>query len=210
MKKLFLICTLLFAWSAQASLLKPEGSSGTIEKIALPESATISGGETPQKLYSIGSGLRAKKVMLVNVKVYVGQMFVANKDSFSKAEALSSLGNQSAAAIQLHFLRDVDAENVQASFKEALKVNKVKLDSEAMTQFLSAVKKGGVAKSGKTLTILAMKGPEGQEIVSYENNEGAVTEIKGPAGFMKDIFSIWLGTPSDDGVAKFRSDILKN
>ncbi len=209
MKHIILLLAALFTWSAQAALLTPEGSSGTVEKIALPESAAATLGETSIKLTSIGSAVRAKKVMFVNVKVYVGQILVGDKDSFDKANPLQSVSNQNAAAIQLHFVRDVDAENVQASFKEALKVNKVNLDSEAMTQFLTAVKKGGVAQSGKTLTILAVKGPESQETIYYETNSGAVTEVKGPAGFTKDIFSIWLGTPSDDGVAKFKSDILK-
>lgn len=209
MKKIFLLFTILFSLNTEAALLTPEGSSGTIEKISLPESVTVSASENNLKLSSLGSAMRAKKVMFVNVKVYVGQIFVADKGAFNKSDALNSLSGQSAAAIQLHFVRDVDAENVQASFKEALKVNKVNLESEAITQFLTAVKKGGVAKSGKTLTILAVKSPESAETISYETNDGTVTEIKGPAGFTKDIFSIWLGTPSDDGVAKFKSDILK-
>ena len=209
MKHIILLLTTLFTWSTQAALLTTEGSSGTLEKIALPESATVSLSDSTVKLNSVGSAVRAKKVMFVNVKVYVGQIFVADKDTFNKADALLSLSNQNAAAIRLHFVRDVDAENVQASFKEALKVNNVKLDSEAITQFLTAVKKGGVAESGKSLTILAVKGSDSQETIYYETNSGGVTEVKGPAGFIKDIFSIWLGKPSDDGVAKFKSDILK-
>ena len=51
-------------------------------------------------------------------------------------------------AIQLHFLRDVDADNVQKSFKEALKANNVSLEDAAVKQFLDSVAKGGEAKDG--------------------------------------------------------------
>ncbi len=210
MRKIFAtFATLFFALGANASLLTVEGTGSSVEKVQLPATARLA---TPEiTLKSVGSGLRDKKVVLVNVKVYVGQLFVSNLETFKKtdSEALASLNEQKAAAIRLHFLRDVDSENVRNSFKDALKANSVNLEDTSVKSFLDAVVAGGEAQKGKVMTILAYKNDDGSETVAYENTSGKATEIKGTAGLMKNIFSIWLGKPSDDGVKKLKSSILK-
>lgn len=210
MRKTFAtIATLLFAFSANASTLTTEGTGNLVEKIQLPATAQVA---TPEiSLKSVGAGLRDKKVVLVNVKVYVGQLFVSNLETFKKTdnEALNSLNDQKAAAIQLHFLRDVDSENVRNSFKDALKNNSVNLEDASVKAFLNAVVAGGEAQKGKVMTVLTYKNDDGTETVVFENTAGKSTEVKGPAGLMKNIFSIWLGKPSDDGVKKLKSAILK-
>lgn len=205
------LATVLLSLNASAALLTSEGSGEKIEKVTLSSSATAQVENEAVKLTSVGAGLRAKKVVFVNVKVYVGQLFVSTPESFKKtdSEALTSLKEQKAVAIQLHFLRDVDADNVQKSFKEALKANNVSLDDAAVKQFLDSVSKGGEAKDGKALTILGAKLKDGSESVFYETTSGNISEIKGPAGFIEKVFAIWLGKPSDDGVASLKKSILK-
>ncbi|WP_347359369.1 chalcone isomerase family protein [Bdellovibrio sp.] len=205
------LATVLLSVHASAALLTPEGHGEKVEKVALSTAATSQIENEPVKLTSVGAGLRAKKVVFVNVKVYVGQLYVSNLETFKKtdAEALGSLKDQKAVAIQLHFLRDVDADNVQKSFKEALKANNVNLEDAAVKQFLDSVSKGGEAKDGKALTILGAKLKDGSESVFYETTAGNVSEIKGPAGFIEKVFAIWLGKPSDDGVASLKKSILK-
>ncbi|WP_413561416.1 chalcone isomerase family protein [Bdellovibrio sp. HCB209] len=211
MKTLFiLMLTGVISFNAQAALLKTEPGTNKLEKVTLSSAAstTIDGQET--KLTEVGSGLRAKKVVFVNVKVYVGELYVSDIAKFKKTDALSSVKDQKAVAIQLHFLRDVDADNVQKSFKEALAANSVSLDDAAIKQFLDAVSKGGEAKEGKALTILGARLKDGTEKISYETTSGTVSEIAGPAGLIEKVFAIWLGKPSDDGVAKLKSSILGN
>lgn len=196
--------------NAQAALLKTEAGSTKLEKFTLSSSAsTIIEGQE-MKLTEVGAGLRAKKVVFVNVKVYVGELFVSDIAKFKKDDALNSLKDQKAVAIQLHFLRDVDADNVQKSFKEALTVNSVSLDDASVKQFLDAVSKGGEAKDGKSLTILGSRLKDGTDKITYETTAGAVTEIKGPAGLIEKVFAIWLGKPADDGVGQLKASILKN
>ena len=210
MRKIFAtVVPVFFALSANASLLTTEGTGGSVEKVQLPTMARLA---TPEiSLKSVGAGLRDKKVVLVNVKVYVGQLFVSNLETFKKTDtdALNSLSDQKAAAIQLHFLRDVDSENVRNSFRDALKNNSVNLEDTSVKAFLNAVVAGGEAQKGKVMTVLAFKNDDGTETVVYENTAGKATEVKGPAGLMKNIFAIWLGKPSDDGVKKLKSSILK-
>ena len=73
-------------------------------------------------LTTVGSGLRSKKVLLANVKVYVAQLLVSSPNSFVRKdrEALKSLEDSQTVAMQLSFLRTVEAEKVKISFKEGL------------------------------------------------------------------------------------------
>lgn len=207
---LIALISFLMISPAFAALLTPEGEGPQVEKIKLPLAGTLTTEGETLKLSSVGSGLRVKKVVFVNVKIYAGQLFVADLGTFKKSEgeALSSLKEQKAVAIQMHFLRDVDADNVQKSFKEALKVNNVNTDDASVKEFLDAVSKGGEAKEGKALTVTGVKTKEG-ETLSYETTSGQVTHIKGAPGLIEKIFSIWLGKPSDDGVAQLKKSILK-
>ena len=212
MKALSILFTFVFAsCSTWAALLTPEGQGQKVEQITLSTAATVNIGGENLKLTSVGGGLRAKKVVFVNVKVYVGQLYVSSPEKFVKndAGALASLKDQKAVAVQLHFLRNVDAENVQKSFKEALAVNSVNVEDASVHEFLSAVVKGGEAKEGKSLTVLGAKLSDGSESISYETTSGQVTVVKGSAGFVEKVFSIWLGKPADDGVAQLKKSILK-
>ena len=140
-----LIAGVLVSSSAFAALLTYEGKGATVEKVALSEKATAQVEGQSITLTSIGSGLRAKKVVFVNVKVYVGQLFVASPETFKKneAEALGSLKDQKAALVQMHFLRNVDGETVRKTFNEALTANGVNVEDSSVKQFLESVAKGG-------------------------------------------------------------------
>lgn len=206
------LISLLLCAQASAALLTNEGSKGKLDGVSLSTSSSTNVEGETIKLSQIGAGLRAKKVVFVNVKVYVGELFVSTPEKFKKSEseALASLKDQKVVAIQLHFLRSVDADNVQKSFKEALKTNGVNLDDASVKQFLDSVAQGGEAKEGKALTVLGAKLKDGTEEVIYETTSGNVSSIKGPAGFVDKVFSIWFGKSADDGVAHLKSAILKN
>lgn len=212
MKHFFLSSVVLLICSSSfAAVLTTSGTGPKLENINLPLTASATTEGQTSTLTAIGAGLRSKKVVFVNVKVYVGQLLVSNPESFKKndAEALASLKNQKAVAMQLHFLRNVDAEKVQSSFVEALKTNKVNTDDAGVKQFLASVAQGGEAKEGKALTILGTKLTDTSEVVSYETTSGTVSEIKGGPGLIEKIFSIWLGKPADDGVADLKKSLLK-
>jgi hypothetical protein len=211
MKTLILsLIAVLSSLSANAALLKTEAGTQKLETVTLSPSATTNVDGEEVKMTEVGAGLRAKKVVFVNVKVYIGELYVADLAKFKKADALASLKDQKAVAIQLHFLRGVDAENVQKSFKEALTKNSVSLDDASLKQFLDAVSKGGEAQEGKALTILGSRLKDGSEKISYETTAGTVSEIKGTAGFIEKVFAIWLGKPADDGVAELKKSLLKD
>lgn len=196
------------ASSAQVLKLQPNpAADAKVESVPLAASATTDKGA---KLAFVGAGLRAKKVVFVNVNVYVAEFFAAEPAKLKKsdAEILNSLLQAQPLALQMHFLREVDAGKVQSSFREALEANNVDLKKPEIQAFLNAVKNGGEAKKGKTLTLVGVKNADGSETVTYEDANLKAVPVNGTAGFMKDIFSIWFGTPSDDGVARLKKSLL--
>jgi len=201
----FVLVAFFFSQSIFAQVLTEQKGSEQIHGVTLATTVTTNENTT---LHLIGAGLRSKKVVFVNVKVYVAELFAADMAKFQKKEALKTAVDAAPLAIQLHFLRDVDAGKVQSSFKEALETNKVDLKKPEIQKFLDATK-NGEAKEGKTLTILATKKTDGSESVTYEDSNLKATTVSGGPGFIQDIFSIWLGHPSDDGIAQLKTELLK-
>lgn len=205
------LCLLFVSSYGFAALLSSEPGSVKIESVMVAKSATAHIGGKDVALSLLGAGLRAKKVIFVDVKVYVAELFAAETSGFARSSegALASLDGAKTVALRLHFLRDVEADKIQTSFREALTVNKVDLNSAPMKAFLKSVTDSGAATKGATLTLVLQKNADGSESVSYEDASGKVTETAGGTGFAKSLLSIWLGTPSDSGVEKLKSELLK-
>jgi hypothetical protein len=189
-----------------AQTLKVQTGTEKIDKVTLATSATSTDGA---KLVPVGAGLRIKKIVFMNVKVYVAQLFVSDVTKFKRnpVDALKSLNDAAPVAIQLHFLRDAD--KVQGAFRDSLEINKVDFKKPEYEKVLAAVKSSGSAKDGKSLTIYGKKQGDGTEFITYEDVNGKITSIAGTAGFIQDVFSMWLGIPGDEGVEKMKADILK-
>lgn len=211
--KILVATAVVFAGlSAQASLLKLEKGTRSVEGVNISKGAEASVDNGTIALSTVGGGLRWKKVLLMKVKVYVAQLMVTSPDRFVKKdkEALKSLDDSESVAIRLTFLRTVDAPTVQASFKDALSINKVDMSSGAVKTFLDAVKNGGDASSGNSLSVLIRKHSDGSETLVYEDSNGKQTRIKGEKGLTQNIMAMWLGRTADDGVASLKSDLLAN
>lgn len=207
-----LISFLFLCTTASAALLTNEGSNGKLEDVSLSlKSSTTIEGETI-KLSQIGAGLRSKKIAFMSFNVYVAELFVSTPEKFkrSESEVLTSLKEQKAVAIQLHFLRTVDAETVKKSFNEALQKNEISLEDSNIKSFLDGVTQGGKVEKGKVLTILGAKLKDGSEEITYESTSRSVSSSKGSAGFINKIFSIWLGKSTDEDLAHLKSSILKD
>lgn len=211
MKKMVLVLGLVLVNSlAFANVLTLEGEDKTIEGVKIAKSGVIENEGQKFPVGIVGAGLRAKKVLIANVKVYVAQLLASDPTKFVRAEteALHSLENMQGVAIQMHFLRTVEAEKVQVSFQDALIANQADLKAIYIKEFLNAVAKGGDAVEGKTLTVVALKNTDGTETVIYENSAGQTQKINGPVGFSTQVLSIWMGKSADTGVAALKSQII--
>ncbi|MBS1971251.1 MAG: chalcone isomerase family protein [Bdellovibrionales bacterium] len=197
--------------SANAALLKldPGQKSNNGVTISTGGTATIDGKDF--QLTTVGSGLRSKKVLVANVKVYVAQLLVSNPNSFVRkdADALKSLEDSQTVAMQLSFLRSVEADKVKVSFRDAFDANNVDINNPAIKQLLAAVEKGGDATANGTLTFVANKHSDGTETLIYEDTAGKQVTVKGDKGLTHDVFSMWLGNPADDGIAALKKSLLQ-
>jgi hypothetical protein len=198
--------------TASAALLTTTADSGKkIENVSIASEAVINLENQQIPVSIIGAGLRSKKVALVNVKVYVAELMSSDSSLFvrNEADALASLDHSRTIGYRLNFVRDVDAETVQKSFKEALEVNQVDVTEPAVAQFLAAVKAGGNAVSGKSLTVVARKNADHSETLVWEDSNGVMTKVNGPAGFAKKIFVICLGKGADKGIDALRKSLVQ-
>jgi hypothetical protein len=198
---------------ASAGVLSLEEGSRSIEGVKVAKSASIAltGTTSVDKLDFIGAGLRAKKVLIANIKVYVAQVFLDNSGKFVRTNsgAVKSLSDMKAGAIHLTFLRSVDAPTVRVSFRDALDANDVDLKNKGIVAFLAAVNDGADAQNGKSMNISLKKNDNGVVTVVYENTSGIEKTITGDETLFKGILSIWLGEPADSGLHTLRSTILK-
>ena len=112
------------------------------------------------------------------------------------------------AVVQLTFLRDVEADKVQVSFRDALVANNIDINSAEVTKLFSFMVAGGEAKNGKTMTFVTNKNPDGTETLYFEDTNGTVNSVVGK-DLTKNIFSMWLGVPADDGLKKLKEELLK-
>lgn len=206
---LFALALFLSALPSQAGLLTSQPGSQEVEKVKVSPSAVAKVSDRSHSLKLVGAGLRYKKVALFKADVYVGELFVNAPEKFVKTRegALDSLKSQKAAAIRMTFLRDVTGEKVSGSFKDGLEENKVEISGDVKA-FLEAVKNGGESKKGSTLVLLGEFLPGSKEAVSWENGAGNVTTISGGDGFLRSIFSIWLGEIDDSGLESLRDEML--
>lgn len=209
-KGLVFFTTLAMFLSTQAGILTKELGTNEIAGVQLGKSASVKLNNTNLNLSSIGAGLRQKKVLISNVKVYVAELYSTepNKVIKNEGQILNSLEASSTIAMQLTFLRTVEAEKVQVSFRDALVANNVNLEDPAIAGLLSNVVKGGDAKEKGTLTFVVNKNTDGTETLYYETTEGVVTSVTG-AQLSKKVFSMWIGEPADDGLQKLKEEILK-
>lgn len=191
--KYFLMATLLLiSAKGQANLLTNSNPGKVFEKVQTYNKVQTSIRGTTEDLTLVGAEIRTKKIV-VHINVYVGEFFK----------------NETTQAMRLTFLRDVDSNRIMEAFKSSLEVNKVDIKAAPVEAFLKAVDKSGESVKNSTLIIMGFAKDETTDTVVFQNSKGQPTQIDGPKGFAQQIFSIWLGTPSDDGLIKLQKAIKK-
>lgn len=195
---------------ANAVILEKELTDKEISGVKLSKSATVKVDQYNARLTPVGAGLRTKKVLVANVKVYTAEVFASEPGSVVKSdsELLNSVARSKTAAVQLTFLRAVEAEKVQVSFRDALVANNVNIDAQEVKDLFASIVAGGESKNGGTMTFVTNKNSDGTETLFYEDTNGKVNTVKG-MDLTKKIFSMWLGISADDGLKKLKEEILQ-
>ena len=210
MKKILFAIAMSASVLAQASLLNFEGGDQKVENVVLNKTATVS--STNAKLELLGAGVRSKKVLIVDAKVYVLQLFSDSKASFNRDanSALTSLVNNSkTVALKLDLLRTISASALSDSLKEALAANGYAADAET-TALLALFSKSAEPAQGKSLSVVLAKDPaSGKTNVYYEDAAGSLQSMVGSPEMMTKILSIWLGKPVDSGIEKLKASLMQ-
>lgn len=194
------------AWAAVT--LEAQGEAGLLEGAKLFQSMRVVAGGTSYELGAVGAGLRYKKVIFVKASVYVGQLFAGSAKEFRKDAALDSVAAAPATAMRMTFLRDVDGETLGRAFADAFKENKVETGSGPVKVFLDDVRLAGGVKDKSVITVAGWRSGKAER-VAIQGPDGKILEVEGAPGFIRAIFSLWLGKPSDSGVESLQKDILK-
>ncbi len=207
-KTLLGLVYLISMGAANADILKLNPSDTKLKGVTLATSAEAAGFVMPNE----ASGLRVKYVLIKGVPVYVLQIFALDPSSIVKTpngtEMLDTLSVQRALAVRMDFVYDVSADQVYTGFVDSFSANHVDLNKPHISSFLNAVKNGGAAPVGSSMSFLLTKSENGNDTMTFENPEGGVTTIEGP-GFAHEFFSMWLGliSPNDRGLKELRATL---
>src|SRR5690349_16073817 len=102
---------------SQAAVLELQAGTKNLEGVNIPTTATLKVEDRETALTTVGAGLRTKKIGFATIKVYVAELLVSAPADFKRtdADALNSTDSMKALALQLTFLRDVDADKIYSS-----------------------------------------------------------------------------------------------
>ncbi len=207
MKKIIFSLLMSMSLVSQAALVSFDKGAKDIEGVNLNNSATMADGS---KLDLLGAGLRVKKVLFVNAKVYVLQLFSDNKTGFAHdAGALTSLATGAQTVVlKISMLRTVEASSLATSFQEALDANGYTIDEE-LKKVLAVIENGADGIQGKDLTLLLTKNADPSKVdFHYEDAEGKQQNLTASESVMTKVLSIWLGIPADKGLENLKSQLL--
>ncbi len=107
MKRLFATVLMLCVWTTT--------HAKEIEKVNFPDDQMLGN----QKLVLNGLGLRTKKKLGMNFKVYVAGLYLAAKSG----DAAATIASPGAKVLELVFLRGVDRETLQEAWQEGFTKN---------------------------------------------------------------------------------------
>jgi len=206
----FTVMCLLAAISGEIMALQPpKDSSGGF--LSTPHEANGQPVSLPKILIKdtgaltlVGAGLRKKKVVFVNVSVYVAAHYVGLPADWNPAQAAASLKKQPHRQMTLTFLRDVGADKIKDAFSDSLTANghdPARADLAAALKALAAdVKEGG------QISFVGSTEPGKPQRVWITGSTGRA-EVAG-ATVVDDLWSMWFGKPVDGGIEQLQTELL--
>jgi hypothetical protein len=202
----------LLPFSANSALLETKPGDLVIEEVKLAKEATLKlpdGKAIELKPYV--QGLRRKKVALFWAKVYVGQVFSADRLPAPKTVegAYEALSKQSAVAVTLSFVRHVTADKMISAFEDAFEANGIDLKTDSSVKpLVEMLKKGGEMNEKQTMTVAIARASDSTENLLFDNGKGEVRSAVVEKGAGAKILKLWLGQPSDSGVERLQKQFL--
>jgi hypothetical protein len=188
------------AQCADAGVLQLETGAKQLNGITISTGGKMAVEGRTSNLITMGAGVRT--ALFGAVKAYVGEFLVNDSKAYvcDKSKALDSLANLSAVAMHVSVTFSFDKSKLLAAFNDGFSANDVNPDDADIQKFLALVQAGGDAPKGSTFNFLGERLPDGSEAVTYEDPAGKATTLHGKSGFVRNIFSLWLGNTDDSGL----------
>jgi hypothetical protein len=194
--------------SAFAGVLALENGSSKVEGITISRGGKMTVDGRTNNVETIAAGLRTK--LFGAVSVYVGELLVNDKSKFAcgSEKAIDSLANLNAIAVRMNMVFSISSEDMNKAFSEGFESNDITVTPE-IQKFVDLVKKNpNMPKKGSVITFTGEK-VGSKEIVTYEDSSGVAKSVEGGAGFVRAVFSLWLGNASDSGLKNLRNNFVK-
>jgi hypothetical protein len=134
--------------------------------------------------YHTGDGVRVKKVVFVNVKVYAISHAMKQLPATKSKQAVIDMDTDKKIAFRM--LRDVDAEKLQNAMKEGFEMNGYS-DGGKIGQFVGAF--SNEIKEGQWVTIKYDSAAKTTTIMV----QGSGSATVGGVDFMRAVWSLWFG-----------------
>lgn len=207
-KLLFALSTFILVPNAFGGVLTLEDSASKVNGVTISKGGKMVVEGRTTNLITVGAGVRSKLGGLV--KVYVGELLVNDKNKYacSEAKSLESLKDLNGIAVKMTMQYSITEEDLEKAFTDGFENNNI-TETPAIKAFVAAVKAGGKPVSGSKLAFTGEKISATEEVVTYENAAGKAVSIKGTAGFVRSVFSLWLGNAgSDNGLKNVRNNFV--
>ncbi len=160
--------------------------------------------KTKLNLLGKSEGIRHKKVALFNINVYQAKLFFLEKDLLSKDPAV--LIQTTPIAIKINPMRSFSGDKLKEAMLVSYEKNVVDPSSNAQEEFLGLISEHKIEKNSPVY-LVGIKSKESEDLHLIMQDMNKV--IKGPPGFLKEVFSVWLGVPVDQDM-KDLQQILVN
>lgn len=152
-----------------------------IEKVNFPDQVERGG----QKLQLNGAGLRNKRKLGMQFRVYVAALYTVEKSSDAKAV----IGADSPKELRLHFLRAVDADTLREAWTEGYGKNCADTCATTADQLKAFNSAMADVRDGSTIT---MRFGKDKVAVETDGKEKKSAEIAG-ADFHKNLLAVFIG-----------------
>lgn len=169
-----------------------------------PSAEVVDNGET-YELPLTGRGIRQKRVIFVDVDVYLAASYVVREHLPLRDTPLRKIQESPFEVMQLTFVRNVSGSDIQNSLRESLTANGVDTNRPGIQSIFQQFS-GGIL-SGQTFLILSrQRRNENHESVIIATPAGSHTVSGDNLG--GDLWRAWFGTPADDGLSRLRSRLI--
>ena len=206
-KLLFALFLLASAPSAFAGVLTVEDGPLKVGDLTVSKGGKLTVDGRKSNLVTVGAGLRKKFGLM---SIYVGELLVndSNKYVCKADKAFDSLKDLSAVVVRLRFVYTVGASDLVKAFRDGFDANDVNYSKGKVKEFMDAVAANGGVENGQEAVVAGEKLADGSEAVTYQAANGTVKTITGPAGFVREVFSLWLGATVDGGAEAVKQNFV--